>query len=218
MEAVARDLLKNKNVLRLMTVVSIMNLFGYVLVKDLDAVAIFLITGFVTSYFSKNMIVIMLSALLVTNFVIASKNFNRIKEGLDNMKRENDKKSKKAKKDKTVKNDKKTEKNVSKNEKDDEEKKDDEKVGELDHAATVEAAYDQIDKLLSSDSIKNMTNDTQRLAQKQAKLMEQMQSMQPLIENASAMLEKIGGSDKLSGMVQNLTGMMTKFSGPSESK
>ena len=47
----------------------------------------------------------------------------------------------------------------------------------VDYSATLEAAYDNIDKLLSSDALSNMSNETQRLAEKQQKLMGNIQKL-----------------------------------------
>ena len=55
-----KSLLKDKNVLRVVALLSVLNLIGYLMIRDLDAVAFFTIVGFLTTYFSKNMIVVVL--------------------------------------------------------------------------------------------------------------------------------------------------------------
>ena len=47
------SVLNDKNVLYIVFVVAILNLLGYLLVKNLEAVAFFLVLGFLTTYFSK---------------------------------------------------------------------------------------------------------------------------------------------------------------------
>jgi hypothetical protein len=64
---------------------------------------------------------------------------------------------------------------------------------EIDYASTVEDAYDNLNKLLGSDGIKRLTNDTQKLIKKQAQLAESMNNMTPLIENITPLLEEAKG-------------------------
>ena len=77
----AKSLLKDRRVLYVVLALAVMNLFGYIMLKDLDAVLFFLAIGLVTSYFSKNMIVIMLISLVITNFVMATR--QDIREGME---------------------------------------------------------------------------------------------------------------------------------------
>jgi hypothetical protein len=60
----------------------------------------------------------------------------------------------------------------------------------IDHSATLEAAYDNMEKILGSEGIKNLTNDTQNLIKQQKGLTEHMGSMLPIVTQASKMLEK----------------------------
>jgi len=67
------SLLKDKNVLYITLFIAIANLFGFLMLRQMDAIVFFLIVGFLTSYFSKNMIIIMVIAILSTNFLIEKK-------------------------------------------------------------------------------------------------------------------------------------------------
>jgi hypothetical protein len=61
-----------------------MNFFGYIILRDSYALLIFLSVGFISTYFSKNMTVVLLSTLLLTNFItVLSRNFVINKEGFD---------------------------------------------------------------------------------------------------------------------------------------
>ena len=60
----------------------------------------------------------------------------------------------------------------------------------IDHSSTLEAAYDNMEQILGSEGIKNLTNDTQKLIKQQHGLTEHMSSMLPIVNQASAMLEK----------------------------
>lgn len=59
----------------------------------------------------------------------------------------------------------------------------------LDYASTLEEAYDNLDKMLGSDGIKQLTTDTKDLMTKQQDLFKSMEGMAPLLQNAKSMLE-----------------------------
>jgi hypothetical protein len=63
------DLLYNKVVLYIVFIVSLINLLIWVVAGDTINIVIFLLVGFLTSFFSKNMIVILLFALVISNIV-----------------------------------------------------------------------------------------------------------------------------------------------------
>ena len=58
----------------------------------------------------------------------------------------------------------------------------------LDYAKTIEQSYQNLDQLLGSDSIQQLTNDTQKLMSQQQNLFNTMQQMAPMIEGAKNML------------------------------
>jgi len=60
---------------------------------------------------------------------------------------------------------------------------------QIDYAATIEDAYDQLNNILGSDGIKRLTNDTQNLMKQQSQLAESMQQMGPLIQGMAPMME-----------------------------
>lgn len=59
----------------------------------------------------------------------------------------------------------------------------------LDYAATIEQSYQNLDTLLGSDSIKQLTGDTQKLMQQQQNLFNTMNQMVPVLEGAKNMLD-----------------------------
>jgi len=77
-----KSLMKDKNVLRVMVFLAATNVLGYLLIRDFDAIALFTIVGFLASYFSKNMILILLVAMISTNFYAATRYAPRIREGM----------------------------------------------------------------------------------------------------------------------------------------
>jgi hypothetical protein len=185
-----KSVLQNKYVCYLVLFISIMNILGYLAIQDFDSVVVFVAIGLLSSYFSKNMIIILGSALIGTNMIYAS---NKIHEGLKNKKKKKEKfgqrnvpKSRPAKVD------------------DDDDETD---VGRIDQAATMEQAYDNLNKMLGKGGIGNLTKDTQGLMNQQKDLMNQLKDFQPMMKQAGDMLDKLGGMDNLNGIMGKLGGI-----------
>jgi len=70
-------------------------------------------------------------------------------------------------------------------------------------ASTLESAYDNLDKLLSSDAISKMSTDTQRLAEKQQVLMGNIDKLAPMMDNAQNLLKGLN-VDKMGDMLNNM--------------
>jgi len=64
---ISTEVLQNKFVLYFVFVLAVGNLFHFVFRQDLMSVGIFIATGLLTSFFSKNMTVIMVIAMVVAN-------------------------------------------------------------------------------------------------------------------------------------------------------
>ena len=73
----------------------------------------------------------------------------------------------------------------------------------LDYAATIEQSYQNLDSLLGSDSIKQLTGDTQKLMQQQQNLFNTMNQMVPVLEGAQNILK---GFD-MSSLTKSLGGI-----------
>jgi len=188
-----KSVLQNKYVCYLVLFISIMNILGYLAIQDFDSLVVFVAIGLLSSYFSKNMIIILGSALIGTNMIYAN---NKIHEGLKN-------KKKKKKKEKFG------QRNVPKSKpaKVDDEDDDETDVGRIDQAATMEQAYDNLNKMLGKGGIGNLTKDTQGLMNQQKDLMNQLKDFQPMMKQAGDMLDKLGGMDNLNGIMGKLGGI-----------
>jgi hypothetical protein len=90
---------------------------------------------------------------------------------------------------------------------------DDEDQDFIDHSATLEAAYDNMEKILGSGGIKKLSGDTQRLMQQQQGLTEHMKTMLPMVSQATEMLKNFDMSK-----VQGLAGMTNLGGKPSSKK
>jgi hypothetical protein len=68
------DLLHNKYVLYISFFFAIVTAARYLLGNNLEAIGIFVIIGFLTTYFSKNMIIVLLTTTILTNFIVMVQN------------------------------------------------------------------------------------------------------------------------------------------------
>ena len=218
-------MLENKYVLYFVLVVTLINLLGYMMLGNFNAIIFFILAAFLTSNFSKNMIVVLSVPLILTSVFMVGK---AVKEGFEEMKpiderikdidkeikekqdkmntiinegvnTDDDKKMLKELRDDIDNLNKKKEKMLAeKNEKKDE--KPDDKTAEkmstmykkenrIDYASTVEDAYDDLNKILGGNGIKQLTDDTQNLMKQQMQLADAMKSMTPLMEQAQSLLK-----------------------------
>jgi hypothetical protein len=94
-------------------------------------------------------------------------------------------------------------------------------ASKIDYASTIEDAYDDLNKILGSDGIKRLTNDTQGLMKQQMELAESMKAMTPLVQGMAPMIEQMksmmttmdadgeGGLAGVMDMAKKLTGSMS---------
>ena len=231
MSSVLKNMLKSKVVLYSTVVVFLVNIVALMISKKFVSVILFCLTSFAINYYNKNMIVVLLGSLLVSDlYVIISGLFDK-KEGMvDNKRTSKDNKhntvsknsvdtkvkkydnSKKCigascKKNKTGTGAGQSTLTPASTEGFEDEDEDDTKV---DYASTLENAYSNLNKLLNSDAINSMTKDTQRLAKNQEALMGNINKLEPMMQKAGAMLN---GLD-----LSNIDGMLAGLSGKLEGK
>lgn len=195
-----KSLLKDKNVLRIVALIAFLNMLGYLVVRDLDAVAFFAIVGFLATYFSNNMIVVLLVAMVATNMLTMSRSLRYMQEGFDG-------KGGAQKGTKKV-----TDPSVEPADDEEDEEIATGRPGKLDKAATIEQTYDNLDKVLSNGKIQEMAQRTQDLAGQQANLHKQLTTLTPAIKDSMALLEKIGGAQGMEKMIEQMSGVMDKLS------
>ena len=81
---VVQSMLQDKNVLYIVAFLAVINFFGYIVLRDSYAMLIFLSIGFISTYFSKNMTIVLITTLILTNFItVVSRNLVGGKEGFD---------------------------------------------------------------------------------------------------------------------------------------
>ena len=197
------NLLQNKYVLYLVLFIAITNILGYLAIEDFRSLMVFIAVAALASHFSKNMIVVLGSALIGTNVLYAS---SRMREGMTS-KKEVESEIKKAIKKKKPVGEGLEMKAIATEE--DEEEEDDGEVNtpRVDYAATMEIAYDNLNKMLGEGGMKNLTKDTKGLMDQQKELMKQLKDFAPLMEQAGNMLDQLGGMDNLKGLMGKVGGI-----------
>ena len=207
-------LLTNRTVLNVVFVIALLNIIGYLMIGSYHEIVQFILVALLTSYFSKNMIVVLGVPMLIVNLF---SRINTMREGLENPDKSTDgKKVKKDKKPKPV-----TNKDADKDA-DTEKKSVDEpfEVGrqngasEIDYASTVEDAYADLNNILGRDGIKRLTDDTQNLMKQQVELTKAMQGMGPLMECLKPLMSQatqMMGSLKGEGGLKDLMGMANQL-------
>jgi hypothetical protein len=236
-------LLTNKYFLYFIVFLASTNVLGYIVTNQINAIIFFILVSLLTYQFSKNMAVILLVAIIATNFLMVNK---RMREGLEGIATsDNTSNSTNVTPNLTqnalnkitnidpvianaipiVKNDQTTSPPLDPNNNDlnkistektapmgvgssvsnKQSSKTSEHLGpRLDYAKTIEESYKNLDELLGSDSIQQLTNDTQKLMSQQQNLFKTMETMVPMIEGAKNML---GGFD-----IKSLTNSLNKVS------
>ena len=216
-------MLENKYVLYFVFILAIINLFGYMITGNFNSIIFFVLVGFLTTFFSKNMILILTVPLVLTSVLMVGKT---VKESFENADKSIDAQIKElqgeiddmiqkglstdadktAFKEKNDKLQKLLEKKASMPKPTSMPKPNPttsmektttsepmssmyNKPNRIDYASTVEDAYDDLNKILGGNGIKQLTDDTQKLMQQQLQLADAMKSMSPLMEQAKGLLQ-----------------------------
>jgi hypothetical protein len=208
-------LLNDKNVLYVVFAVAILNLMGYLLVQNTEAIVFFLIVGFLSTYFSKNMIIVLIIAMVSTS-IFTSTRGRYVKEGM-RTNREAPKEDADKKEAKTAKKSDKDKKKMSTDSEKDEEHDAEEhepeamsnnsntKKPRLDYAGNLAEAYNNLQKTIGKGGIKALTGQTETLLNQQKNLMDNIKGMEPFIKTAESFMSKLdlGG---INGMLSKLGG------------
>ena len=217
-------LLNDKNVLYVIFVLAILNILGYLLVQNTEAVAFFLITGFLTTYFSKNMIIVLIVAMVTTSLFTATRKTIVMTEAMSNKSQEQSQSNKNSIKSKIKENkqeikqqmeEKKS--NIKDNNEDSNDESDDESETEqvtnmshgkhrVDLVSTLNEAYSNLQKTVGEGGVKGLTDQTQNLLTQQKELMDNITTMQPFLETAQGFMDKLDLSS-----LEGIGGMLSKI-------
>ena len=205
--SIVSKFLTNKWVLNIIVVLSFFNVIGYMIIGKINNILIFIVLAILVKYFTKNMIIVLGIPLLLTNLISLkinsiegmktqthSETINKINENkIKNQDSPGSDKSNTNNEDINAFNSNKTDEHFEvgrpKN-----------GASKIDYASTIEGAYDELNKVLGSDGIKNLTDDTQRLMKQQMELAESMKTLGPLVEKMMPMAQQ------MQGMMQGMNG------------
>jgi len=173
-------ILQNRLVLYFLLFIAIKNLFYSLQTSDFTAIFIFLIVGFVTSMFSRNMITVLSIALAGSHLIRFG---TKISEGLEN-------------KDEETKDDKKD----NKNKKTQEEDNDDEEEELLD-GIEEKADRDKLKDLITNRE--KVNEDFSKMSGTADKIVNSLKELQPLITQTESFVEKYSDYAKLGENLKN---------------
>lgn len=222
---------KSKYFLYTMLFLAISTVLGFLSMQNYRAVVLFVVVAFAMHHFTKNMGVVLLTAIIVSNIIsvkstIEGMNHNRKSdEDAEEKPKSNGKKKSKGKKEKKTNAGHDAEDDAEDDAGDDAED-DTEKTGEegmapidykmgddvdddvINRKSTQQAAYSNLNKIIGGAGFEKMTKDTEELIKQQNNLAKAMNSMTPLIQNAEKMMSGLN-LDKFSGMIDKLSGGVT---------
>ena len=194
------SLLRDKNVLYIVAFLAATNLISYLMAGNYESIVFFGVVGYLATYYSKNMIVILLISMLTTNLLLGTRMLKRNVEAMTTKRKEKKNEEEEISTEEMSNNDVK-------------ETKPKEKMQpNIDYAATLEQAYDNLDNLIGQDGIKKMGEQTERLATKQKELMQNIESMGPMLEKAGSMLNSLP-LENLGNLQDTLNNALKKIGG-----
>ena len=229
MPSVLQNLLTNKIVLNIVCVLSALNLIGYLAMGKITAILFFIVLAILITQFNKNMIIVLGVPLILVNLFVA-KGYSFV-EGMEDNTTTTTTTSSSGNSDSTAMTPEKTGalKKVAQKAQDkktsggtvmtplettqdttQDTNKDSFEVGrakrrgagpQIDYAATVEDAYDNLNSILGGEGIQKLTGDTQKLMKQQMQLAESMQAMKPMIDSLGPMMDQAKGM--MSGLGDN---------------
>ena len=196
-------ILTNKWVLNIVTILAFFNVIGYMVMGNFNSVISYIILAILVRIFSKNMIIVLGIPLIIVN-LFAFKNISSSKEGMesnnnqsDTINKINDEKRRNEPAVPVIGSDSNTT-NTSDVSSSNEQSDEHFEVGrpknggsKIDYASTIENAYDDLNKVLGSEGIKSLTDDTQRLMKQQMDLAKSMEGLTPIVEKMMPMASKM---------------------------
>lgn len=209
------SLLRDKNVLYIVAFLAATNVLSYLMAGNYESIVFFGVVGYLATYYSKNMIVILLISMLTTNLLLGTRMLKRNVEAMDNklkeeVKEEEETPSHPFSGDSSP--GKITSEQMSPNKNVKTTKPKEKMQPNIDYAATLEQAYDNLDNLIGQDGIKKMGEQTERLASKQKELMQNIESMGPMLEKAGSMLNSLP-LENLGNLQDTLNNALKKIGG-----
>ena len=188
-----KNIFSNKYFLYLTLFLAITSVLGYLQLQNYKAVVFFILVGFLTYYFTKNMSIVLLTAILAT--ALYSNMQKKLVEGLENKKEE-------------MEDDDDDEEGMEDEDDEAEEEGMKSGSGRVDYEKTLTDSYKNLNSMIGNEGMQRMTKDTERLMNTQKQLAKNMENMKPMLENAQSMIAGMKGMD-----LKGLGKMMNQLGG-----
>jgi hypothetical protein len=201
--------LKNTAVLYIITFIAVINIIGYLANNNIRAVTFFVLLGYVLTFFTKNMTVVLLTAIIFTNFYIGSEFYiEGMKERNNSKNNGDDDDDEDADKDVNIKAllkqaQKKNGNGGSNSNADDDDEEDDEEDDDKGEAELP----DDFTSNFNTEGLNAMSKQTEGLLRQQEGLTKAIKNMEPTVDKALEMMTKMGLNKK---DVKNMIGNMNK--------
>ncbi len=171
----AISLMKNKWVLYLLSFIALCQLVTYGMEQRWESTILFVVIGLLAHNYTKNMIVVLVVAILGAGIF---SHFIRVNEGMSNTEEEEDEEAPEEEMEKF-------------------------NSSHVDKATTMSKNLENIKSIVGRGGIEKMTRETAALMKQQNKMLENMERLKPLTEQATGLVNKLEGSQLLKTMAQN---------------
>lgn len=214
--------LTNKWVLNIVAFLALLNVIGYVVMGNLNALVYFIIVAVLVGYFSKNMTIVLGVPLLIVNLLVVKGNVlegmesgsnssvndpansgatnpvtkptsKNEQEKINNMVNSNTSNSTSVINNSAAAVISESPNNPAQDKQGFEPGRRKNRGYDIDYATTIEDAYDELNNILGSDGIQRLTADSQNLMKQQMQLAEAMKGMTPVIQSIAPMVENLKG-------------------------
>ncbi len=185
------NVFSNKYFLYFMLFLAITSILGYLQVHNFHAIVFFILVGFLTYQFTKNMSIVLFTSIVAT--ALFSNMKHKFVENMENNKKE-------AGDD--------VEEMEDADEDEDEEEEEEGMSGKIDYQKTLTDSYANLNKMVGGEGMKQMTKDSERLIATQKQLSQNMENLKPMLENAQNMIKGMGKMD-----IKGLGKMMNQLGG-----
>ena len=233
-KSIFNKLVNNKIVLYIIALICLFDILGYIMRYEFSAVLFFYLIGMITFNYTKNMTVVLGTALLMTSLMHLIRNMMRLKEGFKEGKEAKEtEETEETEPEETEAEGEKGQEEEGKEEEEKEDEKEEEfknkkskKSGyqnqmklnpgmynspnkeqiskQLGKAEQMEKAYDNLDKMIGQEGIKSISSHTKKLVKQQNELMKDLKDITPTLNEAVGAISKLDLS-KLGNMFDSVT-------------
>lgn len=204
------NILKNKYVLYIVAFLAFTNVIGYLAIQDFNSLLFFVLIGYLTSYFSKNMTVVLLSSLVLTNLLFTTRKMGQnLKEGMTNKKDKKSVAGKKAPSKKKTKQDDKSE-DESEDDSEDETKKEEfsmnARPNDVKRAGNIKQGGQSLN--ISPNNFSSLKMTPEEFKEQQRAIKQNLQDIKPMLDTAKELMDTIGGAKGMLNQMKGFSGML----------